>query len=259
MPELARVLEYLRRAGRSVVFLAGDSTLDNKAWIGTGTVPASEPYARALLPKTQLPDVAYWLTEALDGHAALNCAVEEATVGGGNTEHSRFVREHIGPDDVLVLSIGGNDIALRPSPETTQYLGALVAMVRDDEPIPRGHPALEYLRRLLGYEVQRLAEWMCGETCPAMVVVCAPYHPCTDASQQSWADPALLQLKYDADPSVLQRVQRLVYEHATKSVRVAGTTTVHLPLYEALDPNDPSDYSARVEPSRTGGRKIADR
>jgi hypothetical protein len=51
--------------------------------------------------------------------AVLNCAIEESTIGsrarGVLLPQDKFIRDNISQDDMLVISLGGNDIALRPS------------------------------------------------------------------------------------------------------------------------------------------------
>ena len=54
-----------------------------------------------------------------DRMACLNTAVEESTLGGrwcGRLLHQdHFIKEHVTPNDTVVVSVGGNDIALRPN------------------------------------------------------------------------------------------------------------------------------------------------
>ena len=50
---------------------------------------------------------------------SLNCAVEESSIGSRACcrllEQDNIIRDNIHENDILVVSIGGNDIALRPS------------------------------------------------------------------------------------------------------------------------------------------------
>jgi hypothetical protein len=48
-----------------------------------------------------------------------------------------------------------------------------------------------------------------------------------------------------------------MYESSTKQIRVQGTEVVPCALYEVLDGKNKDDYTARVEPSDEGGRKMA--
>lgn len=83
------------------------------------------------------------------------------------------------------------------------------------------------------------------------------YYP-DEKPGESWADPMLKLLGYDSDPEKLQVVIDKVFEYATQKVHIPGTRVIALPLSKVLDGKTTSDYSARVEPSVTGGHKMAD-
>jgi len=130
IPDLEVVHSRLRMQNNrdGLIFLAGDSSLDNKFWF-SDTAPALNGYEKILEPPKSRRDVAYWMNKKLaesketaDGTgsmAVINCAIEESTIGtrscGNLLPQDRFIRDHITRDDVLVISLGGNDIALRPS------------------------------------------------------------------------------------------------------------------------------------------------
>jgi hypothetical protein len=92
--DLQVVLHQLRRSNggdgsgeRSVIFLAGDSSLDNKYWIlNRRPARAINGYERVLRPPVMVCDVAYWLNHALvengDGErfVCLNTAIEATTL-----------------------------------------------------------------------------------------------------------------------------------------------------------------------------------
>jgi len=46
---------------------------------------------------------------------------------------------------------------------------------------------------------------------------------------------------------------------ATQKIRIPGTEVIGFPLFEVLDGKTSSDYEQRVEPSTTGGMKMADK
>ena len=48
-----------------------------------------------------------------------------------------------------------------------------------------------------------------------------------------------------------------VFELGTSRISIEGTEVVAFPLFEVLDGSCSDDYVQRVEPSPTGGRKIA--
>ena len=118
---LQTVHDELRRGGRSAIFLAGDSSLDNKFWF-SDTAAACNGYERVLRPPVQKQDVCYWLNReaARRGRSdlfCLNSAIEATSLNDRACSllaQDRFIREHITPDDTLVVSVGGNDLALEP-------------------------------------------------------------------------------------------------------------------------------------------------
>lgn len=122
-----------------LIFLAGDSSLDNKYWF-SDTAPALNGFEEFLTPATSKRDVAYWMNKQLayrkeennsrSNMAVINCAVEESTIAsrahGALLPQDVFIRDHLTSEDTLVISLGGNDIALRPSPFTVCNMLALV-------------------------------------------------------------------------------------------------------------------------------------
>lgn len=120
--ELTTVVRNLRRLGKEqIIFLVGDSSLDNKYWL-RGKRPACSSYSQFLLPPKSVPDVAYWLNVELEARgytrtAVVNAAIEESTLGDRQNSQLRkqdlFVRDSLQPSDIIVMSVGGNDIALK--------------------------------------------------------------------------------------------------------------------------------------------------
>jgi hypothetical protein len=145
IPDLQGVLRGLRKLGKSsVIFLSGDSSLDNKHWLYTGikaescmdsSVDAVNSMDTLLSPARSIPDVAHWLNVECNDHkhaawACLNTAVEESTIGERKGQRmfpqDEFIRDNITSQDVLVVSVGGNDVALKPTQMTMQHMFQLV-------------------------------------------------------------------------------------------------------------------------------------
>ncbi|KAI9033025.1 hypothetical protein DFJ74DRAFT_650472 [Hyaloraphidium curvatum] len=249
------------------IWLAGDSSLDSKFWFpASAWRPAANGYEAALDPPRSRPDVAHQLNDLcaqrkLD-FVAVNCAVEESTLAsrsGGLREQDAFVRDHMGPEDVLVVSVGGNDIALRPSLTTMASMGALMALASDKAIDSGSAVGLGHFVDMFGPQVARYVGAICEKTKPRLVIPCMIYFP-HEKPGGSWADTTLSLLQYNSNPSKLQKLIRKVYELGTCSVRVEGSKVAPCPLFEVLDPKPESgDYIARVEPSEDGGRKMAER
>lgn len=290
---LGAVHAALRRDHASLIFLAGDSSLDNKAWF-EDEAPALNGYEKVLRPPEMKTDVCYWMNHEALGRelrhlACLNTAVEATTLSdrtGGLLPPDRFIHDHITADDYLVVSVGGNDIALRPSLCT--ILNMLILVRCTTEGCLRGcacgclpcagccggsvtsygclgcfrsllgcvwPPGLGYFVDLFGNAVKDYVLRILGPTRPRKVVVCMIYF--LDESGSSWADSALTALDYNANPARLQEAIRAVFRLATQRIRIPGTEVVALPLFEVLNGKDTTDYVSRVEPSPSGGRKMA--
>lgn len=83
------------------------------------------------------------------------------------------------------------------------------------------------------------------------------YYP-DERNSGGWASRALNLLGYDKDPEKIQLLIRKAYYEATSLIRVPGVEVIPVPLYNALDGKDTTDYVVRVEPSAKGGRKMAE-
>jgi len=283
----------LRRCHRSLIFLAGDSSLDNKAWF-EDRADALNGYEQFLSPPIMKTDICYWLNfEAMqrgsEHIACLNTAVEATTLADRASRllpADQFIHDHLTSEDYLVVSVGGNDIALRPSLCTILNMLALVrcsshrclrscacgclpcAGLCGGQVTRLGcagwfrslwgcawPPCLGYFIDLFGNAIQHYVLRILGTTRPKKVVVCMIYF--LDESGSSWADQALSALEYDSSPAKLQEAIRAVFRLATRRIRIRGTTVVAFPLFNILDGKHTEDYVSRVEPSPSGGKKMA--
>ena len=265
---LQRVLPLLRAQQYSrLVWLAGDSSLDNKAWVSSHRQPASAAYRSILAPPESVPDVSHWINVELDrravAHTACVMTAVEATTLGERAERLRpqdeFVAAHIGRDDMLVVSVGGNDIALAPSSSTLLHLAALLAT--PSAWLPRAlllcHPSFRYFVRLFRDRVADYIRRLTARTLPARVAVCMIYYPCERTEGGSWSQRILSLSGYDRNPKRLQYLIRLMFEEATSRIEVAGTTVVPVALFDVLDAANGAHYVQRVEPSSEGGQLMA--
>lgn len=267
------VLEGAVRKNRSVVWLLGDSTLDNKHWFEDEEA-AVNGYEAVLDTRRSRADVAHHVNKEIvrqglgDELVCINTAVEEATLGargaGQPLLHAdTFCRDHLRADDVLIVSCGGNDIALRPTALTGISMVALLAcpmwLLRSVGFTPglcHLVPGLSHFIHLFGEAARRFVGRVTERTTPRAVVMCMLYF-LDERAGGSWADGTLQFLGYNTKPEKLQLIMRIVYERAISQVQIEGTTVVPVPLYEVLDGKTTEDYEARVEPSSQGGQKMA--
>lgn len=277
---------------RKVIFLAGDSTLDNKYWFGA-TSNAINGYESVLDPPTSKMDISYWMNRYLiekglgDEYVTLNCAVEATSIGdracGCILPQDRFIGDNLHDGDILVVSIGGNDVALKPSPCTACNLLSLVHCTTTDcvENLGCGMPlpcddccmggacgcasnlcafpcGMGYFIHLFKTRIESIIRniLLTSNSKPKIIYVCMLYFV-DETRSNSWADLALNCMKYDTHPEKLKGFIRKLFELATQNIQLYGIEVVGIPLFEVMDGTDTTDYVARVEPSVKGGEKIA--
>jgi hypothetical protein len=267
------------------VWLAGDSSLDCKYWsLDEPRRAAVNGYEDVLEPAESVADVCYFMNADKRARQAdyvcINVAVEATTLEGRlNTSSSdvtndndndmfvgtrdplllaqdRFLRDHLGERDVLVVSVGGNDIALSPTLSTILSMGALMYLnpeswVRSGWAFGYGH-----FRRLFGATVADYVGRLVARTRPSLVVVCMIYNP-DEAATGSWADQLFAKIGYDDNPAKLQAAIEHLYESATCQIAVDGVNVTPFPLFRVLDGKNTDDYVARVEPSVQGAEKMS--
>lgn len=290
---LEKVLHELKRDHTGVVYFAGDSSLDNKYWFEKW-FPAIGGYERILQPAQMKADVAYWLNREFttrpgaQGLCCLNTAIEATSLNDRACclqPQDKFIQDNITEEDYLVVSVGGNDIALTPLLFTALNLLAMVwctpQACLDDCACacpPNSHvdcgcagcglpgcltgtlcgwpPGLGYFVDLFKNRVQNYVSSLVSKRKPKKVVICMIYFPDEDGAG-SWADGALGCMCYNSNPSKLQSAIRAVFRLATSRISIPGTEVIPFPLYEVLNGSDTEDYLQRVEPSPEGGRKMA--
>lgn len=137
--QLETVVRSLRDQGKQLIWLAGDSSLDNKYWFHESS-PALNGYEHILSPAVMKQDVSYWLnaTAAERAHqggdgpplACVNTAIEATSLNDRACSklwaQDELIRQHIGPEDILIVSVGGNDVALQPLLCTVLSMFAMV-------------------------------------------------------------------------------------------------------------------------------------
>ena len=148
--DLQWIHSELRRECGRFVFLCGDSSLDNKHWFfskepggaipprefsdDARTAPAINGYESVLggggranhdVEPRMAMDVNYWFNRiAAEELGPLDCctimsSVEASTAADrhyfGLLSQDQFIRDVVSEDDTIVMSVGGNDVALAPT------------------------------------------------------------------------------------------------------------------------------------------------
>lgn len=255
------------RPNKPIIYLAGDSSLDNKYWVKeTGQfkdVKTPDVYVKALENADPKPDVAFWLNHLLgDSATCINGAIEESMLRQRNSklrDQDAFIRDNITSDDILIISVGNNDVAMKPLPTTIFHMLKLAWFAKRADLESGSASSLSYFRHLFGHNLEKYIEAMTCEAKPRAVVVCMIYYPLeAGKGQKGWANLQLKALGYDTWPERLQAAIRAMYESATKTIKVEGTEIIPCPIFEILDGKNAADYAERVEPSEEGGRKMAE-
>ncbi|KAF1928068.1 uncharacterized protein M421DRAFT_421255 [Didymella exigua CBS 183.55] len=254
-----------QRPDKPIVYLAGDSSLDNKYWVSNDQgldVEVPDIYNHALDKPTPKPDVSFWMNHFLGVRATcVNTAVEESMLRQRDEEllpHDKFIRDTIRSEDVLIVSVGANDIALKPLPCTILHMLQL-AWITPRSSLEKGTASsLKYFNKMFCDKVQGYVDRMTAKTRPRAVIICMIYFPLESGhGQSSWADMQLKALGYNTWPEQLQTAIVTLYKTATQNIKIQGTEVVPCALNEVLDGKLAEDYTARVEPNEEGGRKMA--
>jgi hypothetical protein len=263
----------VERQDKPIIYLAGDSSLDNKAWLhkSVSELGADIPdiYSHVFSNTTTCaaqpkPDVAFWMNSLFGSRATcINTAVEATMLRDRDEQllpHDTFIRDNLRPQDILIVSVGANDIALRPLPMTIFHMLQLAWLTPRKLLEYHYAPSLPYFAHLFGAKVQDYITRLTAITKPRAIIVCMIYFPLeAQFKQQSWASHQLRALGYNSFPGQLQAAIRAMFELATRKIVVPGTEVVPCALHEVLDGKSEGDYTARVEPNHEGGRKMAER
>ncbi|PVI03481.1 hypothetical protein DM02DRAFT_716750 [Periconia macrospinosa] len=254
-----------------VIWLAGDSSLDNKYWVpGSGPggqelgVEVPEIYQQALTRATPKPDIAFWMNHLYGEKATcINTAIEASMLRERDNKllpQDDFIRRNIRKDDVLIVSVGGNDIAMKPSAWTIYHMLSLAWLTSKSSIEDGNASSLPYFGSIFKKKTEEYISRLVSVTKPRLVIVCMIYFPLESRhNQESWADISLKCLGYDRWPDQLQTGIRRMFEMGTRQVQVEGARVVPCALYEVMDGTRKEEYTARVEPNQVGGRKMAAR
>ncbi len=148
--------------------------------------PACNGYEAILEPARSVKDVCFWFNyyavKRGSRFAAVNTAVEASTLqdrasGAALLGHDILIRDFVQPDDIVVVSVGGNDIALRPGLGTMVSVSWLAFFARDENIEAGTASGFGHLRSIFLTQLQGYVQALCAKTKPRKVIVCMIYHP----------------------------------------------------------------------------------
>jgi len=261
------VYNGLSKNKKDKIYLAGDSSLDNKFWLNNNFVSAVDDYKLFLKPSLMKPDVCYQIIQLCISknlpYSVINCAVEESTIANrlndGLLTQDKFIRDNIRSDDILIVSVGGNDIALSPSGSTIWNIIKLLTLNSLDsiKTNPLNAWGMPYFINMFQTKVKEYILKIIGTTRPKKILICMIYFPDENMTGGGWADTTLGYLGYNSNPIKLQEMIRQIFIHATSKITIDGSEVIPVPMFDVMDGKDSSDYIQRVEPSEKGGLKMA--
>lgn len=284
--QLEKVYDHLKskKDCASFVFLAGDSSLDNKNWLfesldknnrehykreNSKTFAEAVPvYQDILSPSLMVKDLNYWFSFYLNERpvgeekvCAINTAVEATTLMNGtdirDKAQDRFIREKITDEDYLVISVGGNDVAFRSLQDTQIKLRSLMAALQQARvSLGADSPEASPFIILFKDKIEEYIKKLVGDKVPKKIVVAMIYYP-DENYTSSWASGTLTELNYRNTPGPTQALIKFLFDNATSQVRVDGLTIEGIALYKKLDGKTTNHYKQAVEPSVEGGDVLA--
>jgi hypothetical protein len=246
---LTTIQEQFEADYRPIVYLLGDSILNNQSYLDKTMLAAVNGYEKILCdedgnPGKMLPDVCYYLSKLMADngkpYAVINSAIDKTwleTRKNNLTIHDMFVANRFIRRDVLVISIGADDLTVNPSLKTLWNLATLNYF--------NSRRALDYFVRMFRDNTQIYVNKLLenSNVKPSKIVLCMFFYP--NRQQTRSSRPEILE-------AAIQQLHKSISQ-----VTVPGVEIVACPLYEALDSNSADDYHDRLTPSRKGGKKIA--
>jgi hypothetical protein len=274
---------------RSVIFLAGDSSLDNKHW------PFNDPIEKLLCNKQPIngyesvlegdncvPDVAYQINQTLienelnNEYVCINTAIEATKLEERFDmdskvrllEQDQFICDNITNDDILIVSVSGNDLALGPTAEIVEDMRKYVKAFEDKNYKEQndlfGETGIFY-----GLFVNKMSEYikkLCSKKNPKKVIICMIYFVSISffknlGSGRHWAKKTIDIFKYTSNPDILKSF--IIKCHELIKINYLINSGINIfescPLYEVLNELDNTLYLSGVEPSIIGGKLMAER
>eukprot|EP00923_Selenidium_pygospionis_P047642 GHVN01082245.1.p1 GENE.GHVN01082245.1~~GHVN01082245.1.p1 ORF type:complete len:328 (+),score=52.64 GHVN01082245.1:17-1000(+) len=264
--DLKTVCSYFRSVPQKI-YLAGDSSLDSKFWYSDSGY-ACNGYEYILIPPRQPHDVAFFLNTLIvnrlgaDQAVVINTAIEESTLGERRDAllpHDEVIRDHLTQKDTIIISLGGNDIALKPSGATVWNILLLLAFNSIDS-IEKGTACgSSHFINMFKNDIQNYIIKLIDKCKPKRIIVSMIYFPDTNRSG-GWADRVLSCLRYYSNPAKLQAAIRMLFKMAVSRIQVpVDIELVPFPMFEVMDGTDSSLYRCGVEPSAKGNKLLAEK
>lgn len=260
------LLCQMKNMNKKIIYFAGDSSLDNKYWIfDLPFEDAVNGYQHILKPPKMKPDVAYHFNKLLEiseynDYCVVNTSIEESTLGNRKDDlmpQDKIIRQNITNDDILIVCVGGNDIALKPSTTTITNLSSLI--LTDNETLIKSDydnsSSMKYFINMFKINIKNYIKKLITDKHPK-IIVCMFYYP-DEKITECWADRILSLIDYNKKPDKLKYIVRQIFKYGISEIKIPNHDIIPFPMFKVLDGKNTNDYIQRVEPSSIGGFKIA--
>jgi hypothetical protein len=256
--------------------------------------PPINGYEDVLNGNESVPDVAYQINQTLidnrlnEEYVCINAAIEESTLYqrftdktnySGNVKllpQDEFIYDNIQIDDILIVSVGGNDIALSPKPETKRHFENFIINTRlpddkksKDDIMKYNQYFNEIFKNKLKLYIEKLCSRDGNNSLPSLIIPCMVYYPCLSLTQVGFAEPILSLTGYKTgNHEILQNFIKELYLDSTRYISImkkqkgmSDENKINIidpcPLYEVLDSSNEELYLKSAEPSIKGGYLMA--
>lgn len=259
---LKLIIAKARKLNKPIIYLIGDSSLDNKFWFiknNSSMVKPNSFYSEFI--NETVPDIEFCLNDIIDNKfVVINCAVEESTLEqrmNKLTEQDILVQTTIRNDDVVICSVGGNDIALKPKPMTMFAMASLLFLSDTKSLSTCTAIGFDTIRTIFYSNMKSYLEKVVKAK--AHVILCTMYYPHENNTIESWANSSLNLMGYNSNKNKIHSIIKSIHNNMISKIKINNAKTMnYIPLYEVLDSAfESEDYLFRVEPSHKGGIKIA--
>jgi hypothetical protein len=262
LDDLMSIYARIRESEKNIIWLAGDSTMDNKHWLfedicekrtmDSYTIPPQHEYKNLLVPPSCIPDIAACINSLTKdtNYVALNCAIEESSLSdrqNGMLAHDHIIKSNIRENDVLIVSVGGNDIGLKPCFKTIFWMVAMWILPFNWIP--------PHIYHIFHTQLKSYIMKLTKRKKPKLVIVCMFYYPCEHG--RGWIDRSFAFQMYKRNATKAKQLLDLIFYRAISKINIPFINIEYMHLGHVLDSRDKKDYVSRVEPSKKGGEKIA--
>ena len=247
------------RQNKNFVFLAGDFTLDNKKAISK-YVEAVNGYEEILHPPESIPDITFHLntfSSKLDNkNLIINCTTGNNTLNEHDfsskismNQQDQIIIDNIKQDDILVISIGSNDIISKP---TGDFISRLMKVCPDQTEYVN-YDELKYFAEYFYNNILTYIKQLCIKNVPKLIIICGAYFPSITKGKSMWSNQVLDLIDYNVYPSKLQSVLSYLYNESLTKINIDGYNIKYITYSDILDGSDDDYYYNRLYLSNKGG------